>query len=66
MRAILEQMRIGERPFLAGAEPAGCDSRWCRLRLQLREDKRNIKRNGIVYQCFENAVEATMGEHFQT
>jgi len=68
MRAIREQMRISYSTFLAGAELAGCeiDGHSCRLRLQLPEEKRNIKRNGVIYPRFASAVEAILAEHFQT
>ncbi len=68
MRTIREQMRIGYSTFLAGAELVGCeiDGHLCRLRLQLPEDKRDVKRNGVVYPRFANAVEAILAEHFQT
>ncbi len=68
MRTIREQMRIGYSTFLAGAELVGCeiDGHLCRLRLQLPEDKRDVKRNGVVYPRCANAVEAILAEHFQT
>lgn len=68
MRAIREQMRISYSTFLAGAELAGCeiDGHSCRLRLHLPEEKRNIKRNGVIYPRFASAVEAILAEHFQT